>query len=741
MTDWYCDPSLIAEGDYGQDAVVTASASGTTLTVSAVTSGILSIGSHLSGTGISAGTHIRALGTGTGGTGTYTIYPGQTIASTTVTGKGGICPAGTVPAKPEDGNGKAIGAATMATLVITFTGIPTADEAITIGGVTFTAKASGATGNQFNAVTDATTCATNLKNAINASTTNVVNPTMASCPLRNAVNATSSAGVVTVYTRVAGSEWNSVTETENLTNAVITTQWAGGGDGAFGYLISETAIPWPTSVTAFQYGAWQANYLGQPAAGDTIHIRTERSGSNVVIYPTDVGITCTTRAVGTRFAPLKYLADNGIKWSGDAGVFTISLQPNSVGFRIFNASGASGVSQIFAGVKLTETTRNWKLEATGTISTNSNLVASLGQALTGAQAFLTIKDIELDSGNNTNSTLNYLGFGFNAANTTYADPLTFFSGVVYKSKTGISPINFPSASLAAFVRVDDCIFDHSGTTLTSTRAVIGSINTAGGRIELNRTEFRGFPAAANTPGFTAAATFTQITMRDCKFDNIKIQGQMVGQTEAASGVGADRGRVISVSESLGFRQFIQEDNLRSFAWIDSAAPRTTSSLLPDGVTTFSIRTAVTSQAGCVTPDRPVEFPRIAKHNTLADGTRTATLRILVDANINTALGRAPKSDEMWIAVSYVGTDGLAKIARSCPILGAAGTTLTAGTSGDWSAIAYDVNGITHNYAAYEISVSCPDMETLTEAGLQFYRGCQTASIDDLVFLDPEWTLA
>jgi hypothetical protein len=67
------------------NAVVTGAISGTTLTVSAVTSGTLSIGVVLSGTGVTVGTTITALGTGTGGVGTYTVSASQTVSSTTIT--------------------------------------------------------------------------------------------------------------------------------------------------------------------------------------------------------------------------------------------------------------------------------------------------------------------------------------------------------------------------------------------------------------------------------------------------------------------------------------------------------------------------------------------------------------------------------------------------------------------------------------------------------------------------------
>jgi hypothetical protein len=69
-----------------QTPVYTGSISGTTLTVTAVASGFVGVGSTISGTGVTGGTTITGLGTGTGGTGTYTVSVSQTVASTTITG-------------------------------------------------------------------------------------------------------------------------------------------------------------------------------------------------------------------------------------------------------------------------------------------------------------------------------------------------------------------------------------------------------------------------------------------------------------------------------------------------------------------------------------------------------------------------------------------------------------------------------------------------------------------------------
>ena len=64
---------------------VTGSIASTTFTVTAVSVGILQVGSVISGTGVAVGTTITALGTGTGGIGTYTVNISQSVVSTAIT--------------------------------------------------------------------------------------------------------------------------------------------------------------------------------------------------------------------------------------------------------------------------------------------------------------------------------------------------------------------------------------------------------------------------------------------------------------------------------------------------------------------------------------------------------------------------------------------------------------------------------------------------------------------------------
>jgi hypothetical protein len=91
--EFFCPRDCIFDSaDYGvfsddtrQLASFTGSISGTTLTVTAVASGYVGVGETIHGSGVTAATYITALGTGTGGVGTYTVSASQTVSSEAMT--------------------------------------------------------------------------------------------------------------------------------------------------------------------------------------------------------------------------------------------------------------------------------------------------------------------------------------------------------------------------------------------------------------------------------------------------------------------------------------------------------------------------------------------------------------------------------------------------------------------------------------------------------------------------------
>jgi len=62
----------------------------TTLTVGGTVTGTFAVGQVISGTGVTSNTRITALGTGTGGAGTYTVSASQTVSSTAINSAKGV---------------------------------------------------------------------------------------------------------------------------------------------------------------------------------------------------------------------------------------------------------------------------------------------------------------------------------------------------------------------------------------------------------------------------------------------------------------------------------------------------------------------------------------------------------------------------------------------------------------------------------------------------------------------------
>lgn len=70
--------------DSSEDVKFTGSIAGATMTVTSVDFGVIDVGATVFGVGVADGTTITALGTGTGGAGTYTVAPTQTVTPETL---------------------------------------------------------------------------------------------------------------------------------------------------------------------------------------------------------------------------------------------------------------------------------------------------------------------------------------------------------------------------------------------------------------------------------------------------------------------------------------------------------------------------------------------------------------------------------------------------------------------------------------------------------------------------------
>jgi len=82
--------AAIAQPVFNGATSTASSISGTTLTVGGTITGTFAVGQVISGAGVTTLTRIIALGTGTGGAGTYTVNNSQTVASTAIHSAKGV---------------------------------------------------------------------------------------------------------------------------------------------------------------------------------------------------------------------------------------------------------------------------------------------------------------------------------------------------------------------------------------------------------------------------------------------------------------------------------------------------------------------------------------------------------------------------------------------------------------------------------------------------------------------------
>lgn len=106
-------------------------------------------------------------------------------------------------------------AGAQATGTITLTGLPVADETVTVNGQIYVFKASAASALQVTIGADASATAANLNAKINTNSTTVTSSV--------------AAGVVTVYALVAGAAGNAVTLAESATNTAVSGAILSGG--------------------------------------------------------------------------------------------------------------------------------------------------------------------------------------------------------------------------------------------------------------------------------------------------------------------------------------------------------------------------------------------------------------------------------------------------------------------------------------------------------------------------------
>lgn len=724
MTTLYVD-----HGAYG-NFVGTGSITTTTLTISAVTSGKLGVGSEISGTGVTAGTVITALGTGLGGTGTYTVAS-QTVSSTTITGvHGQPTPIPYTWAVPQEGDGSASTAATASGVaVFDFTaGQPLNNETVAICGVTFTAKTSGAAGNQFNIGGSINITMDNLATAINACSTTVGATVSAGVPkLQNLVYARGpTAGAPSnkceIMMRIGSTTLNHATNSNvALAHACATaptlTQFVGGTGGCWGWLFNCRSTIWPGAISIGGYGAWGTNlpHCGAIAAGDIVKVRANKT----LTLNASTSVTISPAAMGSATAPVRFDIDDGTVWSADGSTPVLTIAQVVSSNTLINFAPVASCFAHFNAKKYPSVGRSLVFTQSGTGATLQTLSLSVGSSVI-------YENIDLLAA--TGSTA---GGRFVCVQGGSASVSSVVKGcrVVWQAQSAsafgyVYHGNTNNTVRAQFI---DCEFSQVAPSAVQTPVLNLPSGATPYRIEFIGCVFTGFVAGSKLVNASGNPAGTTLSFIDCDFGNVTLRDYL-SSLSAASHVFDGSYYSSKLVTATCKRDFFIDTRAGFAEWNYMRGFPTAGARLLDGTTPWSIYASPTNQAAQISKVCPFELPRIQKMNTLATATRTVTVQFALESTLTWTTA------DISVLVGYIASTGAQVYVDSFTTSGAALTTSAA----TWTTSSF---GSGQTFNPKEFAVSCPDMAIDTEVTCLVRLHTAVANNTLGIFLNPELVIA
>lgn len=732
MATKYCD-----HGVYALTGAFTASvnATGATLTVTAVSSGYITLGMEivgLPGVNFPWPVQVTAFGTGAGGTGTYTLsYANRStaVSATALTGRGGQPPNGAFWGVPQDGDGLAKDPSTAsATAQIVFTGTPTGT--ISVCGVTVS-PTWGAT---------ADSAADALATAINAATGAVTSGGFSLSPqLRNAVWARgpglgAPSGTCQIMTRAGSALFNGQTAiAHTLTNvdAVASSlAFSGGVSGCWGWLFNPAKL-WPSALAEMSYGLLTANtaYAGSVSPGDTVHIRSGKvvnyfawsnGGATDIIMP----------SYGTVAEPVTFRVDDSTVWADGAEPVLELRQTTTMPHTIYLPNMAGGQASLVAR-KYSDTKYGLTWSAYGTQTSIGAL--SLKQSST-----LRCKGVDFYCGDG--------GGGVYAAKNTTTNHGGLLANVLESSRIRqqtqtSTPWVQGSSSARTELRWRGVVFD-CGVATAPNSPIFDILPTSYG---VNSVAFEGCRFVNFVVGSTLASNTSTpntrsgtIQFRNTDFGNVTKLGPTMSGAVANASTPSTRSLAwgIASTSQLGNKDFFVDTPSGWCAWVSTRAFPTLNAKLQDGVTPWSLQVIPSTSTGSLSPLMPFETPRLAKINSLPTGVRTLTLNFGIEQSL--AWGRRDVS----LMVEYEGEDGVMRsIDTFDPDNAALDVSTATWTNADGPQFTYSESGVLY-FNKKSLSITTPTtIKTGTEIGCYFRVHSAVADTTKQIFVDPEVVVA
>jgi RHS repeat-associated protein len=317
-------------------AVITGSISGTTLTVTSVTMGAISIGQSISGVGIAAGTVISGLSGGSGGVGAYTVSVSQTVASESLT---------------------ALPLAAAVTGSISST-------TLTVSGVTYGTLAVGQ--NVTGSGISAGTVITALGTGAGGTGTYTVSPsqTASSTPL----GTTSNAAVVT-----GSIQPNSGSVTGSISGTTLTVTSVSSGILTPGQTITGSGVTTGTTITGLGTGTGgTGTYSVSPSqTASSTSLSASGSGGALTVTGMTSGIVATGQSLAGGSVSAGTVVSGVSSASGGAGVYLVSNSQTVSSGLLAMAPNAAVMTGSISGTTLTVSAMS-----SGTLGVGQSVIGS-----------------------------------------------------------------------------------------------------------------------------------------------------------------------------------------------------------------------------------------------------------------------------------------------------------------------------------------------------------------------------
>jgi hypothetical protein len=528
---------------------------------------------------------------------------------------------------PLEGDGSAMAAATAAgTASIVFTANAAATNTVVVCGVTFTAVASGATGNQFNVGASLSATLDNLVTAINASTTAVGSGVALGTPqLRALVYARkTSTDTLDVMMRVGSATLNGATNTNCRLNAAgwaastsLPVNFAGGSGGCWGHLVSTATI---FNFAAGAYGALVASALVAAASGAPT-VAANPGLSDVIYVRTGAGQTITlpsnTNLSSTPAYSHRLVFDTNTKWTGDSGtgVITLSFSGASADITIRLAPNTSGLRRVIQCLKRGSLRFYWAGQTTA-----GHFILQ-AWCNSGSNAPTLIEGVKFEEASSGIVTTSYIRAHCSGVLTTQFKNCDFVNATARTTWGGLI-----YGTLDGTLTFDGCTITNNHTA-GGDPGPVNNASLSGSRsaVKFIGCSISGWPFGKYTP-FSASQTYTdgsELLAQACT--GFKL-GAYLGLSVFASGnPGTVSYTFTDARVGLGCRY---ENRAGVVDWDPDAAPAypTYRALQFDGATKWALK--IDWFAGTVHCGAPLVTPRMGAISRLADGARTIEIDFL-----------------------------------------------------------------------------------------------------------------